>query len=555
MRKANMGAQERDAFMQLLAEEVRGRTDIRFFAKERLGIELNEFQEEWLMKTTTPRSQWMEKFGIPIDDIGGFTYGSNISSIGNQSGKTIATAIKHIWFCYYKIGMELSGDMMDTAFYASLNLSPHSKQTQACFNYIKNILEGNFIIHEEQGDGSTKQRLNEVHPTVLGFLIGENATVGELRFRNGSVMYSTSTGHDQASSIQGLQYGYISYDECSQSLHLKEELGAKIMSRLIRYGCCLDLIATPEVDSPSHQYYLHIVRLGQQGREGWWALTNMGMDNNRFISSAQREKAKKSLMATDPIKYLQVVRGEFVSGGKRFFDASEVEHMWQLPERKRHIPGHKYLLSADWGMSDTGDKSVFMVFDYTSYALSNRIELVAHESVKGGSPQMQFAMLRTLYDDFTDTQYQNPVPPVFVMDAAALGGVVIKKLLVGLKPHGFDIEKDIALFETKRAMGFGRDYVQDQTDGSLIERNGDYGMIRSYYIDELSEQMGVYHVDDRKLETDFVMAFMMGISYIVKKIPRGDTKTVMLSSLAGRQANQVANTRDNQMRSTRVIYR
>jgi len=282
---STMDKDSKARFIELVKAERRGREDIVFFSEEMLGVPLNDYQKKWLTRTTTPRNKWLEKFGDAIEDIGGYLYGSNISSIGNQSGKTVGIAIKHIWFNKYKVGMQLDKKLINTAYYSTLNISPHSRQTRACYQHVEDILNGKFIIDEEG-----KKRLNVLSPLMKDFLVGSNVNLGELRFANKSIMYSVSTGADQASSLAGAQFGYISYDECSQSLHLKEELGAKILSRLIKYGCCLDLIATPEVDSPSHQYYLHIVRMGTRGVEGWWALTGMGMDNNKFISKEQARK-------------------------------------------------------------------------------------------------------------------------------------------------------------------------------------------------------------------------------------------------------------------------
>lgn len=530
---STMGAEEKARFLELLRAEKAGRDDIIYFAEHLLGVPLNAYQIKWLSRTTTPRSKWLEKFGEVIEDIGGFLFGSNISAIGNQSGKTVGIAIKHIWFNKYKVGMELDEKLINSAHYATLNISPHSRQTKACYQHVEDILNGKFIIDEEG-----KKRLNELHPLMQNFLAGSNSNLGEHRFANKSVMYSVPTGADQASSLAGAQFGYISYDECSQSLHLKEELGAKILSRLIKYGVCLDLIATPEVDSPSHQYYLHIVRMGQKGKDGWWALTGMGMDDNKFIPKAQKERAKASLLATDKKKYRQVVKGEFVTSGKRFFDSSEIENLWKLPNKKNVSIGHKYLLVADWGMADTGDKSVFLVLDYTNYSVDGKIDLVNHEEIQGGSPQMQFSLLRTLYEQYTWYEEDGVTVhlPTFVMDSEALGGVVIKKLLVNLKPKGFDIDKDIALIETKGAMSKGRDYIESEIDGSIIEKNPEYGAVRSYYIDELNEQLGMYHIEDKKLETDYVMALMMGVSYIVKKMPKQQVNKVELNPLAGYNA-------------------
>lgn len=523
-------------FLEYLELEARGRADICVFADEILGVALNPYQTKWLTRTTTPRHMWAEKFGEEeaIEDIGGFLFGSNISAIGNQSGKTVGIAIKHIWMVKYKMGLDLESNLIDQAHYGTLNISPHSRQTKAAYQHVKDILSGQFMIDREG-----KKSLNKLHPLMQNFVVGENANLGEIRFANKSVMYSVPTGADQASSLAGAQFGFISYDECSQSLHLKTELGAKILSRLIKYGVCLDLIATPEVDSPSHQYYLHIVRKGEKGKEGWWALTGMGMDDNIFIPQAQRERAKASLLATDKKKYRQVVMGEFVTSGKRFFDASEIENMWKLPGKINCLDNHLYLLVADWGMSDTGDESVFFVFDYTNYHMDGKIDLVNHESIRGGTPQMQFALLRTLYDQYTwyEPDGVKEHKPTFLMDAEALGGVLIKKLLKLLSPKAFKIEKDLALFELKGKMSTNRSYTESDIDGAIIEGNPDYGSVRSYYIDELNEQLGVYHIDDVKLETDFAMTLMMGVSYIAKKFKKAVGKTATFNRLAGYNAN------------------
>lgn len=531
---STMDAESKQRIIEMIKAERRWRDDILAFSEEGLGVPLNDYQKKWLERTTTPRSKWLEKFGDMIEDISGFIFGSNISSIGNQSGKTVGIAIKHIWFNKYKIGMELDGTMINSAHYATLNISPHSRQTKACYQHVKDILSGQFIIDE---DG--KKRLNKLHPLLRDFIVGDNVNLGEIRFANKSVMYSVPTGQDQASSLAGAQFGYISYDECSQSLHLKEELGAKILSRLIKYGVCLDLIATPEVDSPSHQYYLHIVRLGMRKVQGWWALTGMGMDDNKFIPKEQRDRAKATLLATDKKRYRQVVMGEFITSGKRFFDSSEIENLWKLKSKKDCQKGGKYLLIADWGMADTGDKSVFKIFDYTNFHIDGKIDIANHEEIRGGSPQMQFSLLRTLYEQYTwyDEDGVTAHPPMFVMDAEALGGVVIKKLLVLLRPHSFDIDKDEALVITKGAMSKGRDFIESEVDGAILERNPDYGIIRSYYIDELNEQLGMYHIEDKKLETDYAMAFVMGVSYIIKKMARADTKKVTFNPLAGYNAS------------------
>lgn len=522
------------SFLKLLNDEIRSRNDIVYFAQCMLGIELNPFQKRYLIASTTPRAEYLKSIGKGGDDISGMLYGKTITPCANQVGKTVSIAIKHIWFNKYKIGMDLQGDMMDTAFYSTLNISPHTRQTKACFRYVKEILYGEFIIEEEG-----KKHLNELAPLMKNFIVGENSNLGEIRFANKSVMYSVPVGQDQASSLAGAQFALITYDEASQSYHLKDELGAKVLSRLIKYGVALDLIATPEVDAPSHQHYMHLAKLGRLCKDGWISITGI-LDDNIFIPEAQRNMIKADLMATDKKRYLQVVKGEFISGGKRFFDSNEIENLWTLSSKRHCEPGHKYLLVADWGMSDSGDPSVFKVFDRTNYpfgptGLKGTIDLVNHETIKGGSPQMQFALLRALYEQYTH-QHDDGVgmtPPEFLMDAQSLGGVVIKKLLALLKPKAFSIEKETALMLLKNAMSDGRNFYVSEVDGATIEMNPLYGLVRSYYIDELNDQLGIYQVEDEKLTTDFVMTFMMGISYIVKNYGGKTGKPASFNQLGG----------------------
>lgn len=521
----------KQAFLDLLKLMQRGRDSILVFATEMLGMSLNEFQIEYLSKSTTPRKMWMEKFGIGFTDDEGMMFGRNIACPSNQIGKTVMTAIKHLWMNFYKIGLDLDDRLIDSAYYATLNISPQSRQTKACYQYVKEILEERFVIDEEG-----KKRTNKLSPLVKDFMVGDNTNLGEIRFSNKAIFYSVPVGHDQASSLAGGQFGFISYDEAAQSLHLKNELGAKILSRLIKYGVGLDLVSTPEVDAASHQDYMHLVKLGLARQEGWWAMTGH-LDQNKFISTAQRTRIKADLLATDKKKYRQVVHGEFVSGGKRYFDSAEIERMWRLGSKQSVRAGHKYLLVADWGMSDTGDPSVFFVLDYTDWQISSKIYLVNHETIQGGSPMMQYALLRTLYDAYTwygddDSTHA----PIFLMDANALGGVVIKKSLTALSPRSFDIDKEEALLITKQQMSEGREYVESEVDGAIIEKNPNFGNIVSYYIDELSTQLGIYHLPDDRITQDFVMTLVMGVSWIAKKQPKA-MKAAKINPLAGYAAS------------------
>jgi hypothetical protein len=503
-------------FIRLLKLNADCRNDVVKFSEEMLGIKLNSFQKRYLERSCTPRSEWPLKYGVEGSDIGGFMYGKNVVACSNQAGKTTAIAIKHLWFLYYKHGVDVNGELFDKVAYMSLNLSPHSRQVKQAYTYVKTILSENFIIIEEE-----KKRTNKLCPLLKDFLVSENATLGELRFRNGSVFYTVPTGHDQGSSLAGAQFGFISYDECSESDHLEQELPARIMSRLVRYGVGIDLLGTPAAGSKSHLFYMRIVKKGAECLEGWWSVRST-IDENTFIPRAQRERAKAEIMATDKNKYRQVFLGEFISSGATFFDAMEIDHMYTLHGPSPCREGRKYLMVSDWGMADSGDPSVHYILDYTDWITKGKIQRVAHETMTGGSPHLQLAVARSLYDSYTydDPDTHNKVRPLYVMDAAAMGGVLIKKMLADISPKAHDIPKDEALMFLRRAMSENRKPREVEVDGSIIEENPTYGALELYYISEESEQLGVYHVDDDKLKQDYVMTLMMGVAYIYKKFPR-----------------------------------
>jgi hypothetical protein len=256
---------------------------------------------------------------------------------------------------------------------------------------------------------------------------------------------------------------------------------------------------------------------------------------NKYIHPDQKEKAKEEIRSTDIQKYKQMVEGKFVSTGKRFLALEVVSQVfengtkWQIKKLEQGLPGRKYLLIADWGMSDTGDASWFFVLDWTDFVELHRIYIVHHEKIVGGSPSMQLATLRVIFQNFgahgsVDGEGNVLWYPVkFIMDSNSMGGVMVKKMLFDLKPAPFDSHggtKDQMLAELHNVLNFERKYEIDKVTGDLVEMNPDFGKVGSYFIEELEEQLGSYQIEDTKLETDAVMSLGMGIWYLEKKIPK-----------------------------------
>lgn len=529
-----------------------GKTDPVYFAEKLLGIELHDGQKLWLWMTTGTQKEKAYEMGLRLHDDTRKLWSNremfdeifrknpeflkNILVPSNRWGKTLVTSVKHLWYNFYKIGVRGDAEHKQHTRCGTLNLSPHSNQAQAGYEYILDILFSKFT-YTILENGVPVSKVNKC--IIPDFYVSDNSQKRIIHFKNGTSYKAVPTGEDQASSLAGWPYLYISYDECAQSLHLKAELPAKIMSRLIDFGGPLDLVSTPEVDKPSHQYFFHISKLGLKADDGWWTLVGRLADNI-FLGDKEKNQTIQSIRTTDPVKYRQVVYGEFVTTGKKMFDAIVIERLWdeftpRIPEHE-----HQYLIWADWGFSDTGDPTVFYVIDYTPFKLpngeivKNRYRVVYRESIKGGSPFLVLARARELQRHWNGG--------VFGHDSSAMGGVMIKKMLSDLQMqrvvdfNGTGDKSDM-LFCLIVVLSANRAAVVD-AEGKVKENNPDFGRLRAYYIPELEEQLGNYQynpdkgVSDKNLEQDEVMCLGMAIWWLERKYLKSTAKPVDFNPLA-----------------------
>ncbi len=551
LEKRDISKIERDLTKEerVIIEHVKaGKEDPVYFAENLLGIELHDGQKLWLWMTTGTQTDKAFDIGIKMHDESRKLWSTraefdalleklpvrmkNILVPSNRWGKTLVTSVKHLWINFYKIGVRGSVENKKSTRCGTLNLSPHSNQCQAGYEYVLDILFSKFT-YTIDGESKVNKCL------IPEFYISSNEQKRTIMFKNGTFYKAIPTGEDQASSLAGNPYLYISYDECAQSLHLKAELPAKIMSRLIDFGGPLDLVSTPEVDKPSHQYFFHVSKLGLKGDDGWFTLIGR-LTDNVFLGKAQVEQVIGSIRSTDPVKYRQVVHGEFVTTGKKMFDQILVERLWDELVPKIPEYEHKYLLWADWGFSDTGDPTVFYVIDYTprrgpnNTEIKNEYRIVFREAIRGGSPFVVLSRFRMLQREWNGAKAGH--------DASSMGGVMIRKMLIEMGMSDvFDFsasgDKEDMLFCLIVVMSSGRKNIMD-TEGKVKELNPDFGRLRSYYIAELEEQMGNYQynpdkgVTDKRIEQDDVMCLGMAIWYLERKYNKSSLKMVSFNPLA-----------------------
>jgi len=523
---------EQNIFLDKVKE---GRKDPVYFANELLGVQLHDGQKLWLWLTTKrcpdksfvlgqARGLWKDRAEFDALLVKNPDFSKNILVPANRFGKTFVTSVKHLYYCFYKIGCRGSSREISQMRVATLNLSPHSNQCQAGFDFILDILSSR-LVYVFEGKSYSNECL------ISNFLVRPIVQKRQIIFKNFSSYRTIPTGEDQASSLAGTPYLYISYDECAQSLHLKEELPAKIMSRLLDFGGPLDLVSTPEVDKPSHQYFFHVAKLGLRGEDGWFTLVGTIKDNV-FLGEVERDRIIKQIKSTDPVKYRQVVYGEFVTTGKKMYDTRLIEQLWDRREPEVPLLNHKYLISVDWGFSDTGDPTVFHILDYTT---APRYRLVFRESIRGGSPFIVLARVKMLQRDWNGA--------IIIHDAGAMGGTVLRKMMKEIEIHDLhDFQagggnKADMVFQLQVVMNAGRNAEAD-AEGKITDINPWFGNLRSFYIPELEEQLGNYQynpekgISDKRLEQDEVMALGMGIWWLEKRINTAAVKSLPFNPLA-----------------------
>lgn len=459
----------------------RGRRDPIFFINKVLGIQLHPGQEKWIRETTIPGRK------------------KNVLCPSNQWGKTLSQVCKEIWLCFYKVGLRGTIEQMKEQMYPVLHLSFHSMQAQVGLEYARQILTGTFAWIDEFGNTRNNVCL------IPDFLVGVTVNPMKAKFSNNSYILGASCGEDKGSALAGSQFAHITYDEAPQSNHLREELPARIMSRLIKYNGTLDLIGTPEELSKSQAYYRHIVTLGLKEKDGWYAQLGM-LDDNRFIPEQSRKEIKDRLLQTNVDLYRQVVYGEFVSTGGYVFGGTEIEHLWDesipVPDKSFPYPaeqGHSYIVSSDWGFSSKGDPTVVYVLDATT----KPYKIVFHMEQRGADPQAMVAKVLELRDHFNSAR--------LVHDSSSMGGTIVHQMIRQVNPIvvSFVKEKEDMLVMLRKSMTSGRETAVE--NGVVIDKNPNYGILRSYYNPILEEQLSNYKLEDKALEQDHVMSLMMAV--------------------------------------------
>jgi len=502
---------------------IKGRNDPVFFSKYFLGLELHDGQKLFLWGSTKTQKEQAtpivkKKYPDNWEQVLEYIYSDKCNSWilvpSNRWGKTMTAAVKHIYMLFYKIGLDVDAQYFSKTRYQTFNISPVSEQAMACYEFIMDILQSKFLQHGKQ------------NTCRIGFLYkSHNKNTRTINMADNRRFRCATLGNDTkgATAIQGSNYGYGSFDECSEADRLKLEI-PRMSSRLIDLHGPLDLLGTPSSESKSFQFHFHIARLGDKYEDGYFTIKGV-MEDNIYLNKENVEAEKQEYKIKYPHLFRQVFYGDFVATGGKMFTSAEVERIWDrtimLPDQGlpkfNAMEANKRIFSIDWGFAEEGDPSVGYVIDYSQIPY----KMLFHFQERNADPWKIFAYVREIKEHF-----RCPI----IMDTNAMGGNIIAKLLRDLKPIHFDFHgktKEDALYLLKQALTYKRDYEFDE-QGKAVDNNPEFGKLRSYYIPELEEQLGWYKLDDAKIEQDHVMSLAMAIYHIDRHPPLAKPRVVSL---------------------------
>lgn len=466
----------------LLDDITKGRGDPVYFAEKVLDIDLHDGQKKWLRETVKENRK------------------RNILVPANSFGKTVVSAVKQIYYMYYKIGLEGEPDAVAKQEYRTAHMAPHSEQVHQCYNYIIQILTDSFPKSSGQVNNCRVKEILQSH--------GSTPRVN-VKFTNKSKMMGFSTGDRLGSSFQGAQFGIITFDECCRDYHLEKIVTEDCLPRLIKHNGPVDLISTPWTESPSLQYYYRICQKGMRDEDGWY--TQQGkMDANIFYDEKRRDQIKKNMMDTRPDLYDQVIKGEFVFVGGREFRAEDINNVFQdtnnrwtsdKPVIEAPSDNGHYILSWDWAFATSKESSWSVMIVINVKERPWGIDYFYRTRGSERTPEEQFELIRQIHTAYRAT---------FVVDGQSAAGALVMDKLQDLNPKPFmsskmggkESEKRVMILRLQQALTWGK--------GSFEQ----YGKLRcSQYIEPLASELGVYTRDDARIENDCVMALGMAINY------------------------------------------
>jgi len=480
------------------------RSEPIFFIEKMLGIPLHEEQKRWVTKADCK---------------------INILRPGNRWGKTFVEAGLHIWQLMTKPqltkNMFSAEEWLDQP-YETLNFGPAYEQAREIPRIMKDMIEGRimFPAHLQAKWGKTN------NSKLKGWAIMEDRIETErlpsLQLITGGKLLIRSYA-DMGSAFKAKSLAFISGDECADIRELWTFTNVTLLPRVVDLSGMIHYVGTPQPEG--HDYMLMIERAQEQMDKGKAdsgyipvMYTQKGtMYDNTFLD---KNEIKKTEEIADEALRLQIIEGEYVESGDKYFGYERIAHSVDpnLHWQDEGYPNRKYLLSVDFagGNSRWSDYTVMLVIDYTQ----EPFQVVYMFRIRGDqmSIPIQYEKVDELVAKF---------PGKLIIDGSSLGGKNAAAFLHHLHPIVVEIgakNKAEMLQALKHAFDGGRSEKRKRklinVGGRLEDAVADWGLIRYPKDDYMLREFQNYKLDDKQIRQDIVMTLAQGIWWIELRRPQ-----------------------------------
>lgn len=471
-----------------------GRSNIKFFASRWLGIEGNPGQVKW-WEACAERddSGWRPR------------YLTTVVSAGNRAGKTLAMAVLCFHHAFYKLGIRTADGTVDSARkwadhpFEWYHIGIQQETAELVFRELSMMLEGLHPAQKGRGCPLTKE-IGKVATHEKKFR-GEYPWIKiHPSFGGGNIHFRTT--QDKAKALLGKDMNGISFDEAAFEPYLDLIYQEVLNLRRLSTGGPLHFIGTPtegqnfyadlwdrgNVENPNRDPQFISFRMSTRDNVGY------GLSGDTFEAILRQQ---------DEYLIPQNVDGEFIEARESFFSSQSVDKCFREDLSDDYAPavGHRYVQGVDPGIS--ADSTWSIVLDY-----SDRNQMRGVRARRRTGKQTIPAIVNMVRENhllYNDSKSFCTT----VVDSTGLGGRMFQQEFNIIRPiRGFDFggtkSKKVVLLNDLKA-------VIDKVQISF-PRTGSWM--------ELRRQLLGYKLDDKKLETDAVMALAIAVRHATRNPER-----------------------------------
>jgi hypothetical protein len=455
----------------------------------------------------------------------------NILRPGNRWGKSAILAVKHIWQCMCKPNLDgkvLTYKEWLNVEYQTLNFGPTYELGRGVLQLARDIVQGNFLLNT----GSTNKSL--LADWALKEDHSDSQVLPQLVFKTGAKLLGRSYS-EMGVAFKMKAIAYLTGDECADIDELWTFTNNTLLPRMISLNGKIDFAGTPQ---PEGTDYIRMIEMAEEDMKrsdyltrGLFYTQKGSMYENIFLP---REAIEEVERIADPIMRQQIIDGEYVETGEKYFGFERVQN---AVDKNLHLQdsgygNRKYVTSIDFagGESAWADFTVIVTIDYTE----EPYKLVYFNRFKGGDMPIPIQ-----YKLAEEVALKFGGKGTLIVDNSSLGGKNAMQFLAHLLPISFETlpkNKAEMLATFKITLDGGQSELfrreRERIGESWREKNSTWGLLRIPNIPVLISELMNYKLDDKKLRQDCVMAVGMAIHWIEMRRPKQIRKRAVDFDLA-----------------------